>query len=149
MMAQRMHCLCLLGPNLVTVTMESAAPTHCLAPRLISRAQYLDRLSKVFLMLYPCLRTRRQTQTFTSLQDMSKDQKSSNRGRARKFEFSKILGCPGLSAPRAMIRKPPNVGAGACGIWRRREEVQRPLHEALRLAEARLVRHAPGGSMPS
>ena len=46
-------------------------------------------------------------------------------------------------------RKPPNVGAGACGIWGRGEEVQRPLHEAMRLAEARLVRHAPCGSMPS
>ena len=46
-------------------------------------------------------------------------------------------------------RKPPNVGAGTCGIWERREEAQRPLHETFRLAEARLVRHAPGGSMPS
>ena len=46
-------------------------------------------------------------------------------------------------------RKPPNVGAGACGIWGHREEAQRPLHETMRLAEARLERHAPGGSMPS
>ena len=45
--------------------------------------------------------------------------------------------------------KPPNVGAGACGIWGHREEAQRPLHETMRLAEARLERHAPGGSMPS
>ena len=30
-----------------------------------------------------------------------------------------------------------------------REEAQRPLHETMRLAEARLERHAPGGSMPS
>ena len=42
----------------------------------------------------------------------------------------------------------PNVGAGACGIWGHREETQRPLHETMRLVEARLVRHAPGGSMP-
>ena len=46
-------------------------------------------------------------------------------------------------------QKPPNVGAGACGIWGHREEAQRPLHETMRLAEARLERHAPGGSMPS
>ena len=30
-----------------------------------------------------------------------------------------------------------------------REEAQRLLHETIRLAEARLMRHAPGGSMPS
>ena len=41
------------------------------------------------------------------------------------------------------------MGAGACGIWEHREEAQRPLHETMRLAEARLERHAPGGSMPS
>ena len=41
------------------------------------------------------------------------------------------------------------MGAGTCGIWERREEAQRPLHETFRLVEARLVRHAPGGSMPS
>ena len=46
-------------------------------------------------------------------------------------------------------RKPPIVGAGACGIWGHREETQRPLHETMHLAEAQLVRHAPGGSMPS
>ena len=41
------------------------------------------------------------------------------------------------------------MGAGASGIWEHREETQRPLHETMRLAEARLMRHAPGGSMPS
>ena len=46
------------------------------------------------------------------------------------------------------FQKPPNVGAGACGIWGHGEEAQRPLHETMRLAEARLERHAPGGSMP-
>ena len=46
-------------------------------------------------------------------------------------------------------RKAPNVGAGASGIWEHREETQRPLHETMRLAEAWLMRHAPGGSMPS
>ena len=45
--------------------------------------------------------------------------------------------------------KAPNVGAGASGIWEHREETQRPLHETMRLAEAWLMRHAPGGSMPS
>ena len=34
-------------------------------------------------------------------------------------------------------------------IWGHREEAQRPLHETMRLAEARLERHAPGRSMPS
>ena len=48
-----------------------------------------------------------------------------------------------------VIRKAPNVGAGACGIWGHREEALRPLHETMLLAEARLVRHAPGGPMPS
>ena len=47
------------------------------------------------------------------------------------------------------FRKAPNVGAGASGIWEHREETQRPLHETMRLAEAWLMRHAPGGSMPS
>ena len=47
------------------------------------------------------------------------------------------------------IRKPPNVGEGACGIGRHREEAQGPLHETMRLAEARLVQCALGGSMPS
>ena len=42
-----------------------------------------------------------------------------------------------------------NVGAGACGIWGHREEAQMPLHETIRLAEARVVRHAPRGSMLS
>ena len=46
-------------------------------------------------------------------------------------------------------RKAPNVGAGASGIWEHREKTQRPLHETMRLAEAWLMRHAPGGSMPS
>ena len=46
-------------------------------------------------------------------------------------------------------QKAPNVGAGASGIWEHREETQRALHETMRLAEARLERHAPGGSMPS
>ena len=46
-------------------------------------------------------------------------------------------------------RNTPNVGAGACGIWEHREEAQRALHETMRLAEAQLERHAPGGSMPS
>ena len=46
-------------------------------------------------------------------------------------------------------RKAPNVGAGTCGIWGRREEAQKSLHETMRLAEARFVQHAPGGSMPS
>ena len=46
-------------------------------------------------------------------------------------------------------QKPPNVGAGACGIWGHREEAQRRLHETMRLVEARLERQAPGGSMPS
>ena len=41
------------------------------------------------------------------------------------------------------------MGAGTSGIWGHREEAQRPLHETMRLAEARLGRHAPGGSMPS
>ena len=41
------------------------------------------------------------------------------------------------------------MGAGACGIWGHREEAQRALHETMRLAEARLERRAPGGSMPS
>ena len=53
------------------------------------------------------------------------------------------------SMNRAKSQKPPNVGAGAYGIWGNREEVQRPLHERICLAEARLKRHAPGGSMPS
>ena len=35
------------------------------------------------------------------------------------------------------------------GIWEHREETQRPLHETMCLAEAWLMRHAPGGSMPS
>ena len=49
-----------------------------------------------------------------------------------------------------LFRKAPNVGAGASGIWEHREETQRPLHETMRLAEAwPLMRHAPGGSMPS
>ena len=52
-------------------------------------------------------------------------------------------------SPAPEFRKPPNVGAGACGIWEHREETQRALHETMRLAEAWLVRHAPGGSMPS
>ena len=41
------------------------------------------------------------------------------------------------------------MGAGASGIWEHREETQRPLHETMRLVEAWLMRHAPGGSMPS
>ena len=41
------------------------------------------------------------------------------------------------------------MGVGACGTWGHREEAQRPLHETMRLAEVRLERHAPGGSMPS
>ena len=41
------------------------------------------------------------------------------------------------------------MGTDVCGIWGHREEAQRPLHETMRLAEARLERHAPGGSMPS
>ena len=53
------------------------------------------------------------------------------------------------TTPIPINQKPPNVGAGACGIWGHREEAQRPLHETMRLAEARLERHAPGGSMPS
>ena len=59
-----------------------------------------------------------------------------------------LPGCPG---PLGVFKnqKPPNVGAGACGIWGHREEAQRPLHETMHLAEARLERHAPGGSMPS
>ena len=35
------------------------------------------------------------------------------------------------------------------GIWGHREEAQRPVHKTMRLAEAQLERHAPGGSMPS
>ena len=56
-----------------------------------------------------------------------------------------------VATPSGAPRQAPleNVGAGACGIWGRREEVQRLLHEAMRLAEARLVRHVPGGNMPS
>ena len=46
-------------------------------------------------------------------------------------------------------RKAPNVGAGTCGMRAHTEDSQRPLHETMRLAEARLVRHALGGSMPS
>ena len=46
-------------------------------------------------------------------------------------------------------RKPPNVGVDTCGIWGHGEETQTPLHEIMRLVEALLVRHAPGGSMPS
>ena len=49
----------------------------------------------------------------------------------------------------AGVVRNPQSGAGACGSWRHRKEVQRPLHETMRLAEARLERHAPGGSMPS
>ena len=45
-------------------------------------------------------------------------------------------------------QKNSNVGAGTCGIRGHMEEVQRFLHETMRLAEARLVRHALGGSMP-
>ena len=45
-------------------------------------------------------------------------------------------------------QKTPNVGAGTYGIWGPREEAQRPLHETMRLAEAQLVRHAPGGYPP-
>ena len=41
-----------------------------------------------------------------------------------------------LSKP-PLNRKAPNVGAGANGIWEHREETQRPLHETMRLAEAR------------
>ena len=41
------------------------------------------------------------------------------------------------------------MGAGASGIWEHREETKRPLHETMRLAEAWLMRHALGGSMPS
>ena len=37
--------------------------------------------------------------------------------------------------------KPQMWGAGTCGIWGHREEVQKPLHETMRLAEAQLVRH--------
>ena len=44
-------------------------------------------------------------------------------------------------------RKAPNVGAGICGIWGHREEAQRRVHEIMRLAEARLVRHALRRSM--
>ena len=60
--------------------------------------------------------------------------------------------CEGLIrqlGPHLVNQKPPNVGAGACEIWGHREEAQRPLHETMCLAEARLERHAPGGSMPS
>ena len=54
------------------------------------------------------------------------------------------------NVPRSSLnRKALNVGAGASGIWEHREETQRPLHETMRLAEAWLMRHAPGGSMPS
>ena len=35
------------------------------------------------------------------------------------------------------------------GAQPHREEAQRALHETMRLAEARLERHTPGGSMPS
>ena len=38
------------------------------------------------------------------------------------------------------------MGAGASGIWEHREG---PLHETMCLAEAWLMRHAPGRSMPS
>ena len=51
--------------------------------------------------------------------------------------------------PTAVTWRAPNVGAGASGIGEHREETQRPLHETMRLAEAWLMRHAPGGSMPS
>ena len=47
-----------------------------------------------------------------------------------------------------MNREAPNVGAGASGIWEHREETF-ALHKTMRLAEAWLMRHAPGGSMPS
>ena len=56
-------------------------------------------------------------------------------------------GVPGISC--SSHRKAPNVGAGASGIWEHREETQRSLHETMRLAEAWLMRRAPGGSMPS
>ena len=64
----------------------------------------------------------------------------------KKTNSRRIISCDQLPDN---YQKPPNVGAGACGIWGHREEAQRPLHETMRLAEARLERHAPGGSMPS
>ena len=74
-----------------------------------------------------------------------------------KFHLRELLG---LGAPNELsvdfllifcyfLLGSPNVGAGASGIWEHREETQRPLHETMRLAEAWLMRHAPGGSMPS
>ena len=54
-----------------------------------------------------------------------------------------VLHRPSIGRPQM------HVGVGASGIWEHREETQRPLHETMRLAEAWLMRHAPGGSMPS
>ena len=53
-----------------------------------------------------------------------------------------------MSSSEHFSQKPPNVGAGTWDVWHR-EEAQRPLHETMRLVEARLVRHEPGRSMPS
>ena len=52
----------------------------------------------------------------------------------RNYPFAIYL----LVSPQ-FIRKAPNVGAGASGIWEHREETSRPLHETMRLAEAWLM----------
>ena len=47
------------------------------------------------------------------------------------------------------IGNPQMLERAHVGIWGHTEEAQTPLHETMRLAEARLVRHALGGSMSS
>ena len=47
------------------------------------------------------------------------------------------------------ISEGPTCGSGCKWDLEHREETQRPLRETMRLAEAWLMRHAPGGSMRS
>ena len=45
------------------------------------------------------------------------------------------FGLAALDSLRCLLRKTLNAGAGTCGIWGRREEAQRSLHETMRMAE--------------
>ena len=68
-------------------------------------------------------------------------------GQCRCHEVGVAVGS--LQARTSLIIGKPQVWERAhVGFGGKGREAQQPLHETMRLAEARLVRHAPGGSMP-
>ena len=91
-----------------------------------------ERKNTNFSKEFPCLKFTKEIQT-------SKERKDREGGQNTGTAFPALR----LRVVRYLLKS----GAGTCGIWG--QSRQRPLHETMRLAEARLVRHAPGGSMPS